>query len=183
MSVGGTSTGRSFCAGASFWASVCFWLPAFSVSLTRVLLSRLGARDADLARLLDRGPRQLERENSARGSRRDLLGVDLERQRDRARERPARALAAVHDRVLRERLGLDLPGQDQRVLVHGDLELLRREAGQLRGDDRAVGGRPDVDGWEVARLRERQRTAEASRLVLRASQPVEKTERPTVESS
>src|SRR6266850_5881621 len=107
MSVGGTSTGRSFCAGASFWASVC--ISAFSVSLMSVLLSRLGARDADLARLLDRGPRQLERENSARGSRRDLLGVDLERQRDRARERPARALAAVHDRLLRERFGLDLP--------------------------------------------------------------------------
>jgi hypothetical protein len=65
-----------------------------------------------------------------------------------------------------DRLGHALATKRHCVLVDGDFEVVRRDAGNLSGDDGPVGTRPDVHQRELGRRRYPEAVHQAIHIVL-----------------
>src|SRR5512134_1026316 len=115
--------------------------------------SSSGWADLDFPRLVALGARQLDRQNAVLRGRLHLLRVDVERQRDRARERAERPLTPVEAGFWLPRLRLAATFDRERVLMHGQIDGIETDAWNLGGDDDPLWATPDVNRRKFGRGR------------------------------
>src|SRR5205085_12436650 len=110
---------------------------------------RLSSADFDLLRPIRFQPLQFDFQDAVVEARLDFVGIDTERQLDRARETAVGALAALPTHVLLLRLRFALARERKHILLKGEIYIIAGNTWQFGREDDAVFAEPDVDRGKI----------------------------------